>query len=54
MQNPDTDQRKLRLNPEPEWVVTDIPTLRIVGQTLWGTVKIRKGALITKDTNTNI
>ena len=30
MKNPDTGRRVLRLNPESEWIRTDVPALRIV------------------------
>ncbi len=39
--DPDTKQRKNRLRPESEWVVNDMPELRIVDQGLWNRVQGR-------------
>ena len=35
VKDPDTGKRVSRLNPEGEWVVQDVPELRIVDQALW-------------------
>jgi site-specific DNA recombinase len=45
MKNPDTGRRVLRLNPETEWIRTDVPALRIVPQELWDAVKVRQDEL---------
>ena len=45
MQNPDTGRRVLRLNPESEWIRTDVPALRIVPQELWDAAKARQDEL---------
>jgi site-specific DNA recombinase len=45
MKNPDTGRRVLRLNPETEWIRTDVPALRIVPQELWDAAKVRQDEL---------
>ena len=45
MKNPDTGRRVLRLNPENEWIRTDVPALRIVPQELWDAAKARQDHL---------
>ena len=52
--NPDTGKRVSRLNPEAEWVISDIPELRIIDQKLWDAVRTKQGALKTKNTDTPI
>ncbi|MBU2994107.1 recombinase family protein, partial [Octadecabacter sp. B2R22] len=52
--DPDTGKRVSRLNPEDEWVKSDVPELRIIEQTLWDAAKARQGALKTKNTGDNI
>ena len=42
IKNPDTGKRVSRLNPESEWIVKDVPELRIVDQDLWERVKARQ------------
>ena len=37
-----------RLNPPEQWIVTDVPELRIVDDVLWQTVKDRRGELVEK------
>ncbi len=39
VKNPDTGKREARPNPESEWVITEVPELRIVPQELWDRVK---------------
>ena len=41
-------KRVSRLNPKPEWIVRDVPELRIVAQELWDCVKARQKAVRTK------
>lgn len=41
--NPHTERRVPKLNPESDWVITDVPELRIVDQDLWDEVKARQG-----------
>ncbi|MFT8775156.1 MAG: recombinase family protein [Gluconacetobacter liquefaciens] len=42
LKDPDTGKRVSRLNPESEWVIQEVPELRIVAQDLWDTVKARQ------------
>jgi site-specific DNA recombinase len=43
IKDPDTGKRVSRLNPESEWIVKDVPEMRIVDQELWDKVKTRQG-----------
>ena len=45
MKDPDTGRRISRLNPELEWIVQEVPDLRIVEQELWDRVKVRQAAM---------
>ncbi|WP_104494269.1 recombinase family protein [Paracoccus denitrificans] len=45
VKDPDTGRRVSRLNAESEWVVQDVPEMRIVDQALWDAVKARQGEL---------
>ncbi|MDD9718716.1 recombinase family protein [Dinoroseobacter sp. PD6] len=45
MKDPDTGKRVSRPNPESEWVVQEVPDLRIVDQDLWDAVKKRQKSL---------
>jgi hypothetical protein len=45
IKDPDTGKRVSRPNPESEWVVQDVPELRIVDDALWQRVKERQQAL---------
>jgi site-specific DNA recombinase len=45
IKNPDTGRRVSRLNAESEWIVKDVPSLRIVDQDLWERVKDRQKSL---------
>ena len=42
IKNPDTGKRVSRLNPESEWIIKDVPELRIIDQDLWDKVKARQ------------
>ncbi|MBM9400850.1 recombinase family protein [Gluconacetobacter azotocaptans] len=42
LKDPDTGKRVSRLNPESEWIVRDVPELRIVDQELWEAAKARQ------------
>ena len=42
IKDPETGKRVSRLNPESEWIVHDVPTLRIVDDALWQAVKDRQ------------
>ena len=52
--DPDTGKRVSRLNPQDEWVISDVPELRVVEQPLWDAAKARQGNLKTKNTADNI
>ncbi|WP_271593818.1 recombinase family protein [Bradyrhizobium sp. CCBAU 65884] len=45
LKDPDTGRRVSRLNPESEWVVQEVPELRIVDQEMWDAVKARQQTL---------
>lgn len=45
MKDPDTGRRVSRPNPESEWVVHEVPGLRIVDQSIWDEVKARQASL---------
>ncbi|WP_408735209.1 hypothetical protein [Gluconacetobacter diazotrophicus] len=42
LKDPDSGKRVSRLNPESEWVIQEVPELRIDEQDLWDTVKARQ------------
>ncbi len=48
VKNPETGKRVSRINPPEEWIVTEVPELRIVGDELWQAVKDRQGELTEK------
>ena len=48
VKNPGTGKRVSRLNPPEQWIVTDVPELRIVDDALWQAVKDRQGELTEK------
>jgi site-specific DNA recombinase len=35
VKDPDTGKRQSRLNPPEEWITTEVPDLRIIGQDVW-------------------
>ncbi|MEM1152419.1 MAG: recombinase family protein [Pseudomonadota bacterium] len=41
--DPATGKRVSRLNPESEWLIRDVPELRIIDDALWERVKARQG-----------
>jgi site-specific DNA recombinase len=45
LKDPDTGKRVSRLNPEAEWVIQEVPELRIVDQEVWEAVKARQQTL---------
>ncbi|MFD0860528.1 recombinase family protein [Roseovarius aquimarinus] len=51
VKDPETGKRVSRLNPQEEWVVTDVPELRIIDQELWDAARSRQGAMRVKDTS---
>ena len=54
VKDPETGKRISRLNPEADWVITDVPELRIIDQELWEAVRSRQGAMKTKNTDTPV
>ncbi len=51
LKDPGTGRRVARLNPEAEWIVSDVPHLRIVDDELWAAVKARQGEIATQYAN---
>ena len=51
VKDPDTGKRVSRLNPEADWVTTEVPDLRIVSDDLWDAVRTRQGAMKIKNTD---
>ncbi len=45
IKDPDTGKRVSRLNPENEWIIKEIPELRIIDQELWDGVKAKQGQI---------
>ncbi len=45
LKDPNTGKRVSRLNPESEWVVQEVPELRVVDHNLWSLVKQRQNQL---------
>ena len=43
VKDPDTGKRVSRLNPESEWVIKEVPDLRIIDDELWQAVKEKQG-----------
>jgi site-specific DNA recombinase len=50
VKDPQTGKRVSRLNPECDWVITEVPDLRIIPDALWEKVRTRQGALKSKET----
>ena len=48
LKNPETGKRVSRINPKEEWIVTEVPELRIVDDELWQAVKDRQHELTEK------
>jgi len=45
MKDPSSGRRVSKLNPPDEWIIKDVPELRIVDQGLWERVKVRQNDL---------
>ncbi len=45
MKNPETGKRVARINPPEDWIVTEVPELRIVDDALWQAAKARQGEI---------
>jgi len=54
VKDPQTGKRVSRLNPESDWVRSDVPELRIIDADLWQKVRSRQGSLKSKDTDTPV
>ncbi len=54
VKDPETGKRISRLNPEADWVITNVPELRIIDQELWEAVRSRQGAMKVKNTDTPV
>jgi len=48
IKDPSTGKRVSRLNPESEWIIKDVPELRIVDDALWHSVRERQGEIAEK------
>ena len=48
VRNPATGKRVAKPNPEDQWVISDVPELRIIDQALWDAVKAYQGKLDAK------
>ena len=51
VKDPSTGKRISRLNPESDWVITEVPELRILDDELWEAARNRQGALKSKNTD---
>ena len=48
VENPETGKRVSRINPREEWIVAEVPELRIIDDELWQAVKQRQEELTAK------
>jgi DNA invertase Pin-like site-specific DNA recombinase len=48
IKGPETGKRVSRRNPESDWIVEEVPHLRIVDDDLWQAVKVRQGEIATR------
>jgi site-specific DNA recombinase len=51
VKDPSTGKRVSRLNPESEWIIKDVPELRIVDDELWQAVRARQDEIADKFAN---
>jgi site-specific DNA recombinase len=51
VKDPETGKRTSRLNPEHEWIVKEVPGLRIVDQDMWNRAKAIKGRYTSQSGN---
>jgi site-specific DNA recombinase len=49
LKDPKTGRRRSRLNSPEQWIVQEVPALRIVDDALWDAVKARQGAIRESD-----
>ncbi len=54
IKDPETGRRVSRQNPKEEWIITDVPELRIIDDALWKRVKTRQGEITDTDRVQNI
>ena len=45
IKDPNTGKRQSRLNPEKDWIIREVPELRIIPQELWEAVKARQSEM---------
>ncbi|MEO0624691.1 MAG: recombinase family protein [Pseudomonadota bacterium] len=45
VKNPETGKRVSKLNPNSEWIIHEIPELRIIDQAVWDAVKAKQGTI---------
>lgn len=48
IKDPSTGRRVARLNPESEWIITEVPELRIIDDATWQAVKTRQTQITTQ------
>ena len=51
IKDPSTGKRVSRLNPESDWIIKDVPELRIVDDELWQSVRVRQDEIAEKFAN---
>jgi site-specific DNA recombinase len=51
VKDPSTGRRVSRMNAESEWIVTEVPELRIIDDELWQAVKARQSEIADKYVN---
>lgn len=51
IKDPSTGKRVSRLNPESEWIITEVPELRIVDDALWQAVRDRQAKIAAQYVN---
>src|SRR5262249_6304230 len=49
LKDPTGGRRRSRLNPPDQWIIQDVPMLRIVDDALWEAVKARQGCIRESD-----
>ena len=53
IKDPQTGKRQARMNPESDWIIKDVPALRIIDEELWLRVKRRQDSTRRKITEDN-
>jgi site-specific DNA recombinase len=51
VKDPSTGRRVSRMNAESEWIVAEVPELRIIDDELWKAAKTRQGEIADKYVN---